>query len=47
MCVRSNTEEFIKKSRVIHGDRFIYDKVDYITCSRLVTITCRLHGDFQ
>lgn len=47
MSVRSNTEEFIKKARVVHSDRFIYDKVDYITCSRLVTITCRLHGDFQ
>lgn len=47
MSVRSNTEEFIKKARVVHGDRFIYDKVDYITCSRLVTITCRIHGVFQ
>lgn len=47
MSVRSNSKEFIEKSKVIHGDRFIYDKVDYVTCNHPVTITCRIHGDFN
>ena len=41
-----NTEEFIKCSKVVHGDRFIYDKSEYINPTTKIVITCRKHGDF-
>lgn len=41
-----NTSEFIRKSNIIHVDRYIYDKVVYVTNKSNVTITCPIHGDF-
>lgn len=45
---KSNTQEFIQKSRLIHGDRYNYDKVEYTTNKTPVVITCTKpnHGDF-
>lgn len=45
---KSNTQEFISKSRLIHGDRYNYDKVDYTNNKTPVVITCPKpnHGDF-
>jgi hypothetical protein len=45
---KSNTQEFIEKSKLIHGDRFNYDKVEYQTNKIPVVITCPKpgHGDF-
>ena len=44
---KSNKEEFISKSVDIHGDKFLYDKVEYESCITKVIITCKLHGDFK
>ena len=41
-----NTEEFIAKARLVHGDRYDYSKTVY-HYRNLVTITCKIHGDFQ
>lgn len=41
------TEEFIKKARGMHGDKYNYDKVRYVNSVTPVTITCPVHGDFQ
>lgn len=46
MPVFSTTEEFIKKARTIHGDRFIYDKVKYISTNTKIIIICKKHGEF-
>ena len=43
----SNTEEFIEKARKVHGDKYIYDKSIYVNARTPLTITCRVHGDFQ
>ena len=45
---KSSTQEFISKSRLIHGDRYNYDKVEYTTNKTPVVITCPKpnHGDF-
>jgi hypothetical protein len=45
---KSNTQEFIEKSKLVHGDRFNYDKVEYQTNKIPVVITCPKpgHGDF-
>lgn len=41
-----STDEFIEKAKLIHGDKYGYEKTDY-TYSRIdVTITCPFHGDF-
>lgn len=40
-------EEFILRSKKIHGERYIYDKVVYINMFTNVTITCPIHGDYE
>jgi len=42
-----STEEFIKRAKLIHGDRFDYSKVTCNGCNDEVTITCPIHGDFE
>lgn len=41
------TEEFIKKAREIHGDKYDYSKTVYIKSMDPVIITCPEHGDFM
>ena len=43
---RSTTEEFIEKAKLLHGDKYDYSKVNYVTNSIKVCITCPKHGDF-
>lgn len=43
----SSTDEFIKKSREIHGDNYLYGMVDYIKNSTNVKIFCKEHGVFE
>lgn len=43
---RSNDEEFIEKSKFVHGDTFDYSKVKYVTNKTPVIISCKIHGDF-
>ncbi len=40
------TEEFIKKAREVHGDRYDYSKVVYVDAQTDVCIICRQHGEF-
>jgi hypothetical protein len=42
----SNTEEFIKKSKLKHGNKFDYSKSNYIGSSNPITIICPTHGEF-
>ena len=44
---RLTLEEFVEKSRKVHGDRYDYSKVEYVNNSTEVTITCPKHGDFS
>ena len=44
---RLTTEEFIKRSKEIHGNRYDYSKTRYINKRTKVTITCPIHGDFE
>lgn len=43
----SSKEDFIEKARKIHGNKYIYDKVEYKNNSTDVIITCPIHGDFK
>ena len=42
----SNTEDFIQKSKELHGDTYNYSKVDYINNHTQVKIICKIHGEF-
>ena len=44
--IKYTTETFIEKAKVIHKDKCIYTKVNYINSQTPVTITCPIHGDF-
>lgn len=41
------TEDFIKKSREVHGEQYDYKKTNYIGSNKNVLITCKIHGDFE
>lgn len=43
----SNTEEFIKKSKNIHRDKYNYSKVKYKQSNIKVQIICPKHGEFK
>ena len=40
------TEEFIKKAREVHGNKYDYSKVEYINSHTKVHIICPEHGEF-
>jgi len=44
---KSNTEEFIKKAGLKHGDKYDYSLVIYKNNSSLVDIICQEHGIFK
>ena len=41
------TEEFIKRAKEIHGDKYDYSLVDYKNCRTKVKIICPKHGVFE
>ena len=43
---RSNKDEFIKKAREVHGDKYDYSKVEYTNINTKVCIICPIHGEF-
>lgn len=40
------TEDFIKKAKAKHGDKYGYSNTVYTTSRANVIITCKVHGDF-
>jgi very-short-patch-repair endonuclease len=46
-CYKSNTEEFVKKSKKIHGDNYDYSKVEYKKANEIIIIICKKHGEFE
>ena len=43
---RLGTQEFIKRAKQIHGDKYDYSKVEYVTSETKVQIICPKHGEF-
>lgn len=39
-------DEFIRRAREIHGDKYRYDHAVYVGWNYPITITCPIHGDF-
>lgn len=44
---RKTTEDFIIKSKSVHGDLYSYEKTKYTKSRDRVVVTCRRHGDFN
>src|ERR1035437_4477643 len=44
---KSNTDNFISKSKLIHGDKYDYSLVKYISKRSKVKIICPKHGIFE
>ena len=46
MKIKLTTEEFIKRAKLIHGDKFDYSLVNYTNFANKVIIRCKIHGEF-
>jgi len=44
---RKTTEQFINEAKQIHGDKYNYSKVEYVTNHTKVKIECPIHGEFM
>lgn len=45
-ALSKTTEQFIEDSRMVHGDKFTYEKTKYVNKKTSVVITCKIHGDY-
>lgn len=44
--MRITTEEFIRRARKVHGDKYDYSKAEYVNPKTKVCIACKIHGIF-
>jgi len=44
---KKNTESFIERAKLVHGDTFDYSLVNYVNTSTKVKIICPIHGEFE
>jgi hypothetical protein len=44
---RKTNEQFIEKSKILHGDRYEYSLIEYINNVTKVNIICHIHGIFK
>jgi hypothetical protein len=42
-----NNDQFVQKSRTIHGDLYNYSQTNYIKAKLPVTVSCKKHGNFN
>lgn len=47
MSKKLTTEEFIQKSKIIHGNKYNYSLSEYINAKTKVIIICHVHGIFE
>ena len=47
MGKKLNTEDFIKRAKEVHGDKYDYSKVEYKGNSKKVIIICPEHREFE
>ena len=43
---RLTTEEFVRRAKEVHGNKYDYSKVDYVDAKTKVCIICPEHGEF-
>lgn len=44
---KKSNDEFITQAKQVHGDKYSYEKTNYINDATKVIITCKEHGDFE
>lgn len=44
---RLTTDEFIRRAKLIYGDKYDYSKVNYVNKITKVIIICPIHGEFE
>lgn len=42
----NDTKSFIKEAKKIHGEKYLYEKSNYVNAKTKLIITCKEHGDF-
>lgn len=47
MAKLSNINEFISKSKKVHGNKYNYSLVNYVNNNTMITIICPEHGNFE
>ena len=47
MAKLSNINEFISKSKKVHGNKYNYSLVNYVNNNTMITIMCPEHGNFE
>lgn len=47
MSKKFTTIEFIERAAVVHNNKYIYPKVNYVNMKVKIVITCKIHGDFE
>lgn len=47
MSKKLTTEEFIRRAKEAHGDKYDYSKSKYIVSEKPLTIICPIHGEFS
>ena len=46
MAKKLTTEAFIERAKKVHGNKYDYSKVDYVSAHEKVCIICPIHGEF-
>lgn len=41
------TEIFVERAKLVHNNKYSYDKTNYVNYQTNVIITCPIHGDFE
>jgi len=44
--MRTNQADFIEKCLKMHGNNYDYSNTKYVSASKKLTVTCKIHGDF-
>ena len=47
MSKKITTQDFVRRAREVHGDKYDYSKSVYVSATTNLTIICTIHGDFQ
>jgi very-short-patch-repair endonuclease len=47
LSLRINQQDFVRRAKEIHGDKYNYSKVEYNTADNYVIIICPIHGEFK
>lgn len=46
MSVKLSFLDFVEKCKVVHGDKYNYEKVNYVNNKKRIIIICNKHGEF-